>query len=100
MFDEVNAPEKNSSNLSFKLKQAELIVQQLSSEPCVAAAQFLVEQLQKSSLESQVKEVNWLLSLVFFITVSFKHPLTFFVTFWLGRQSDHLRQFMQIFQIH
>ena len=58
MFDEVNAPEKNSSNLSFKLKQAELIVQQLSSEPCVAAAQFLVEQLQKSSLESQVKELN------------------------------------------
>ncbi|KAL9987717.1 hypothetical protein ACROYT_G002067 [Oculina patagonica] len=51
---------KTESELSFKLKQAQLVVQQLSGEPNSSASQKLVEQLQneKAELESKLEQVN------------------------------------------
>ncbi|XP_068693979.1 golgin subfamily A member 2-like isoform X1 [Montipora foliosa] len=51
---------KNESELSLKLKQAELVVQQLSGEPSSSETHNLVQQLQteKTDLESKLEQVN------------------------------------------
>lgn len=51
---------KNESEMMFKLKQAELVVQQLSGEPNSSASHNLVQQLQneKAELENKLEQVN------------------------------------------
>lgn len=51
---------KNESDLSFKLKQAELVVQQLAGEPNSSESHNLIQQLQneKADLENKLEQVN------------------------------------------
>ncbi|XP_031572614.1 golgin subfamily A member 2-like [Actinia tenebrosa] len=57
---EYNEFEKSSEELSFKLKQAELIVQQLSTDSNAIATQSLVQQLQqeKTTLEMKLEQIS------------------------------------------